>query len=147
MKPADILAVADLHAEIYTESSKTLAFTALQLEVELQRQTSHLFVFESLQDSNPKLVGALIAWHTADEFHLLNVAVASTSRRLGVGRTLITHLIETCKAARGSGIFLEVRCDNGGAIALYRGLGFNDGRIRKRYYHDGGDALEMSRVP
>ncbi|MCZ6831549.1 MAG: hypothetical protein O7F73_18545, partial [Gammaproteobacteria bacterium] len=42
---------------------------------------------------------------------------------------------------------LEVRCSNGGAIALYRKHGFTEDGVRKNYYPtDGGreDALLMS---
>ena len=39
---------------------------------------------------------------------------------------------------------LEVRMSNEGAKRLYRKIGFEDGKIKKNYYHNNGeDALDM----
>ena len=40
-------------------------------------------------------------------------------------------------------VLLEVRRSNEGALALYRRLGFALTNVRRGYYADGEDALEM----
>ena len=50
-----------------------------------------------------------------------------------------------CDAAAAA--VLEVRADNGGALALYAAHGFGEGGRRRRDYPDGCDALLMERPP
>lgn len=89
------------------------------------------------------VAGFLLAWHAADELHLIDLVVAPSARRQGFGRALVNHLIEH---ARGSGarvVLLEVRKSNAAAVRLYEGAGFIVAGERPRYYSDGEDALEM----
>ena len=51
------------------------------------------------------------------------------------------------RCAAGAAATLEVRADNGGALALYARLGFDEVGRRRRYYPDGGDAVLMTRPP
>jgi ribosomal-protein-alanine N-acetyltransferase len=89
------------------------------------------------------VVGYSLFWHVADEVHLLNVAVAPPERRRGVGRALMHDLLEYAKQHSVARVLLEVRATNRAAIALYVSLGFVETRVRKRYYADGEDAVEM----
>jgi ribosomal-protein-alanine N-acetyltransferase len=58
----------------------------------------------------------------------------------------MTRLLE--RAGEGSAVYLEVRTDNEPAIELYRGLGFVEVGLRKRYYRaSGADAFTMRREP
>jgi ribosomal protein S18 acetylase RimI-like enzyme len=127
----------------------TLGFTRLQLEVELARATAVLLCAcaepnGQLAQSEAKVQGVLIAWQIAGDFELLNMAVATEARGCGLGRALVSALIELAQeGADGACIFLEVRTDNAPALALYRSAGFEASRVRKGYYQDGCDALEM----
>lgn len=87
--------------------------------------------------------GYVLFWHVTDEIHLLNVAVAETARRQGRGRALVEEVIGYGRAHAAAKVLLEVRRSNEGALALYRGLGFEEINVRKRYYDDGEDAIEM----
>lgn len=62
------------------------------------------------------------------------IAVRPGSRRLGIGRAMLLELLAEAKRRRASEIFLEVRIDNPGAIALYESLGFQRLAVRPRYY-------------
>ena len=88
-------------------------------------------------------VGYLLAWHVADELHVLQVATAPVHRRKGVGRALVDHAIAYATAERVRLVLLEVRRSNAAALALYRGLGFVRSHVRRGYYTDGEDAVEM----
>ena len=89
------------------------------------------------------VVGYVLFWHVTDEIHLLNVAVAATERRRGRGRALVDTVIAYAREHAAAKVLLEVRVSNVAALALYRGLGFEEINRRKRYYDDGEDAIEM----
>lgn len=91
-----------------------------------------------------RVVGYIIAWKVADEFHIINLAVAPQVRKQGIGKSLLRYALENaegCVWAR-----LEVRRSNWIAQALYRKLGFQEIGIRKQYYTDENeDAIVMEK--
>jgi [ribosomal protein S18]-alanine N-acetyltransferase len=70
----------------------------------------------------------------AGEAHILNLCVAEPYRCRGVGRRLLTYLIERGTASGMSEAFLEVRPSNASAIRLYLSLGFEQVGMRRGYY-------------
>lgn len=52
------------------------------------------------------------------------VLVAPEDRATGLGRSLVTRVLDVCRQRGFSSCGLEVRADNAPAIALYTGLGF-----------------------
>ena len=88
-------------------------------------------------------VGALTASDNGHWLELTHVYVASNARRAGAGRALLHALQNAAIGRTRSRILLEVRADNFGAIALYQGEGFAQFHVRKDYYSDGQDALEL----
>ncbi len=89
------------------------------------------------------LVGYILFWHVTDEIHLLNVAVAPEARRHGVGRALVLDLFGYARAHHAAKVLLEVRASNEPAIRLYESLRFVRFNVRKAYYSDGEDGVEM----
>ncbi len=72
------------------------------------------------------------------------IAVSHAHRGLGLGRELMQRLIAEAKHSGLNKVFLEVRADNESAQSLYRSLGFEQVRVRPRYYQpDDVDAIEM----
>lgn len=105
--------------------------------------------------SGGRLIGFLVCHFVAQECHILNIAVEVASRRRGVARAILTHLITPLLAAVPvleaesseaiESITLEVRERNLAAQALYRQFGFEEVGRRKGYYADSGeDALIMT---
>ncbi|MFO0671703.1 MAG: GNAT family N-acetyltransferase [Polyangiaceae bacterium] len=82
----------------------------------------------------------------ADEVHVLDVATARSAQRRGIARALMTELVTLTKAQPVRHVLLEVRRSNAPAIRLYRSLGFFATNVRRRYYDDGEDAVEMRLV-
>lgn len=81
------------------------------------------------------------AWQCVlDEATLLGIAVAAQVRRQGLGARLLQAGFACLPQAKT--LFLEVRADNDGAIALYGRLGFAYVARRKGYYGD-ADALVL----
>ncbi len=89
------------------------------------------------------VVGYLLSWHVVDELHILQVASAVLHRREGIGRGLVEEALAFSAVERVRLILLEVRRSNAAAIALYRKLGFAASNVRRGYYTDGEDAVEM----
>lgn len=83
----------------------------------------------------------------AGEAHVLNLCVASSARRLGLGRLLLGQLLDDARAAAAERVFLEVRPSNREAVSLYHDTGFHLIARRPNYYptRDGReDALVMA---
>ncbi len=80
------------------------------------------------------LVGYVVAHYAADEGEILNLAVAPTARRRGVGRALAARALATLKERDVRQVYLEVRTSNAAAQALYAALGFREVGRRARYY-------------
>src|SRR5262249_25109113 len=86
----------------------------------------------------------LVAWHVADELHVLNVATAPSHQRRGIATALIREAIAYARAHHVRILFLEVRGSNRAALRLYRKLGFTAIGMRPKYYADNDeDAMEM----
>lgn len=91
-----------------------------------------------------KLVGYVSGVVAADECEIANIAVECEHRRRGVGKALLSALIESAAERGACAVFLTVRTDNKGAIELYKGLQFERVGERKGYY-GGSDAYIMKR--
>lgn len=74
---------------------------------------------------------------------ILNIVVAPNSRRQGVARQILAHVIELARAEQCTEVFLEVRISNTAAIKLYESFDFSAIHTRKKYYRDGEDGLVM----
>ena len=81
-----------------------------------------------------KIIGYSLMMLVLDEAHLLNLSVAKTYQRQGLGRTLLEHMVDVAKSKQMANMFLEVRQSNLSAIALYENMGFNEMAIRRNYY-------------
>ena len=110
-----------------------------QLREELTRAWGRLRVDRTASG----VIGYVLFWHVTDEIHLLNVAVATSERRHGRGRALVEEVIAYARTHAAAKVLLEVRRSNEPALALYRRVGFEETNVRKRYYDDGEDAIEM----
>ncbi|QQE65269.1 ribosomal-protein-alanine N-acetyltransferase [Leptolyngbya sp. BL0902] len=91
----------------------------------------------------PDLLGVGCYWAILDEAHITLLGILPTHQRQGLGRWLLLHLLEDACDREMSRATLEVRISNQRAIDLYESLGFSALGQRKRYYHDGEDALVL----
>jgi ribosomal-protein-alanine N-acetyltransferase len=110
------------------------------IDEELSRPWSRIWV----ASLDGEVIAFLIAWHVADELHVLNVATALHMRRRGVATAIMNEAIAYARQSRVRIVLLEVRRSNRAAIRLYRTLGFSAMGLRPKYYsNDGEDAVEM----
>jgi ribosomal-protein-alanine N-acetyltransferase len=115
---------------------------------ELQGKNSHLMLVARIdaheQSRRSKLAGYIVARLGADELHINNVAVREDFRRRGIGRQLLTRILEEGKRSGAGRAYLELRAGNQAALALYQDCGFRATSRRKNYYSDPvEDALVM----
>lgn len=83
-----------------------------------------------------RVAGILIGLVAADEFEILNLAVAKAHRRQGVATRLVGAALESARIAGALRTYLEVRASNQVAIAFYSQMGFRDSGRRVKYYRD-----------
>jgi [ribosomal protein S18]-alanine N-acetyltransferase len=124
---------------------ETLSFvspwSANAFKAEVKNPVSHLWAM-FLDD---KLLGYICFWLVDREMQLATIAVHPSSRNRGMGRELLTKMIETGLAERAESIWLEVRESNRTARTLYEKSGFGPVGKRRKYYSDNDeDAIVMS---
>ncbi len=84
-----------------------------------------------------EIVGYGGLWHIVTEMHITNIAVKKEYRGLGIGKGLVSSLIDIAQNDElVEGISLEVRRSNFTAQDLYRKYGFYVIGIRGKYYED-----------
>jgi len=82
------------------------------------------------------VVAFLMGRPAADEFEILNLAVAQKFRRVGFATKLIKVAVDAAQSSGATQIFLEVRASNLPGIALYERLSFQICGRRKNYYRN-----------
>ena len=92
-----------------------------------------------------KIVAYGVLYSAADEADIANIAVMPDCRKQGIGRALLSKMIEIARSGGASRIFLEVRESNAPAQRLYKSAGFVEiGRRRKYYSSPTEDAIVMA---
>ena len=82
-----------------------------------------------------------------DEAEIPNVCVKESARCRGIGKQMMTVLIEEAKKLGMAMLYLEVRESNAAARTLYKSLGFEETGIRKNFYeHPVEHAVLMSKT-
>jgi ribosomal-protein-alanine N-acetyltransferase len=144
MTEHDLLEVVDIE-----ESSGLSRWGWAAYYAELQGNNRDLMLVARIADSEhkqgpPRLAGYIVGRMGADELHINNVAVREDYRRRGLGRALLSRILEEGKRCGVPRAFLELRAGNSAALALYEESGFQVTSRRNRYYSDPvEDALVM----
>lgn len=82
------------------------------------------------------IAGFVLTGEAAGEVEILNLAVAESARRTGVGEALVGAALNAAAARGATRAFLEVRVSNAAAIAFYAALRFEEAGRRRGYYSD-----------
>ena len=78
------------------------------------------------------------------EISLLNIAIHKCRQGIGHGLKMLKIYIKSLPVKHS--IYLEVNKNNNKALNMYTKLNFERLSIRKSYYNDGGDAINMQLV-
>jgi len=95
-----------------------------------------------------RLQGYSILIVAVGEAHLLNLSIADSVQRRGLGSTLLREVMRIAREHQAQHLFLEVRPSNAPAQALYAKFGFRNIGLRRGYYPAQGgreDAIVLSR--
>lgn len=125
--------------------AETAELSGVQLDVasELDREWAHLWIIRD-EPGDRRVSAFLLAWHVADEVHVIDLATRPDRRRLGFARALVGQLLSYASEARARLVLLEVRRSNHAALCLYRAAGFAAVSVRRDYYSGPvEDAIEM----
>ena len=133
----DIAQVDQLERELFPHDS----WSTDQWWRELAQLHNHYFVVER-DGVIAGYAGLSISGSDAD---VQTIAVGQAFQEQGIGRKLLTHLVDLSIEMKVTYIFLEVRSYNVSAIALYSSFGFKEINKRRNYYPDGGDAVILRR--
>lgn len=91
---------------------------------------------------NDEIVGFILLEIT-DEINIFTVAVDSQYRNIGLATRLVEQAKTLAKELNINKMSLEVSDNNLRAYLLYEKLGFKIRRVRKNYYADKSNAIEM----
>ncbi len=89
-----------------------------------------------VDDTSGEISAFAVLMPGVDEAELLNIAVAKSQQRKGLGRAMLSEMLAVAAENDWQRVFLEVRSGNSGAIALYRSAGFAEVGIRRGYYRN-----------
>lgn len=96
-------------------------------------------------DEENNIIGYIGIWTLLDECQINRIAVMPEKRKIGIGKTILNHVIELTRDMGVKSWYLEVRESNTAAQALYRNAGFSSVGTRKNYYiNPVEDAVLMS---
>jgi ribosomal-protein-alanine N-acetyltransferase len=90
------------------------------------------FVVGGLEDTGENIYG-----------HLCNIGVSPRYRRRGIGKLLVRRVEHQVALELATGVQLEVRVSNTGALRFYQGMGYRPVFAIDQYYANGEDALVM----
>ena len=91
-------------------------------------------IFLVAEDEAGVIVGYTIALSVADESEILNIAVETGHRAMGIGGRLLDAAISEVRKRGAAQVFLEVRESNAAARKLYGSRGFAEVSRRRGYY-------------
>lgn len=81
-----------------------------------------------------RVAGYCGLWRSFEEGDITNVAVDEAFRQRGIGRKMLSFLMEAAEKEGVTQFTLEVRRSNAAALHLYENLGFVSEGIRKNFY-------------
>jgi len=134
--PSDI----DKIVEIEKASFKQGAYSKRRLE-NLSKKHPNDFLVAKLAD---KTVGYVIAYNKAGAIDFDSLAVDKKYRKLGIGKKLVSFMLNRFKKKGLKKASLEVRSSNKKAASFFQNLGFKITKVIKSYYRDGEDAYRMA---
>ena len=109
-------------------------------EVLANKTDKRLWIYEVDND----VIGFIIDMRYKDEINLINIAIHKCLQGMGHGFKMLKKYIKNLPGK--CSIYLEVNKNNIKALNMYAKLNFEKVSIRKSYYTDGSDAINMQLI-
>lgn len=136
----DVEAILPLERDLFGPT----AWTAETFWSELAAPGRWYVVASDGADDEPAgYAGLMVAGADAD---VQTIAVSRAAQGRGVGSALLDALVAEAARRGATSLLLEVRADNGPAIALYTSRGFERIAVRRRYYQPGDVDAHVMRL-
>ena len=97
-----------------------------------------------IYELNKIIIGFIIDLRYANEVNILNIAIGKSFQNKGYGSKMVYNYLN--RLPRKCIVLLEVKKSNYKALKIYSKLNFQKLYIRKAYYNDGADAVNMRLV-
>ena len=136
----EVAKIKDLKQIAKLEKENILVNTMSESQIEECLKNENYICFKALVDG--EMVG-FIMLNKSDELNVDSIVVNKDFRNLGIASKLIEKAETYAKENNIETLSLEVAYKNITAYLLYKKLGFVKRRIRKNYYSNGDDAIEM----
>ncbi len=135
------MTIGDLEEVFRIErDSFSIPWSKDSIKKEIESKNSVCLVAET----EGSIEGFIMARAVLDEAELLEFAVREHSRGRGIGRELLSKVLDALKQRGVKVVYLEVRPSNKVAVGLYKSAGFSEyGRRRDYYMEPREDALLM----
>ena len=134
---ADVAAIRALEQEVFGLDAWSEGSVEQELTAEGRRSL--------VADDAGRLLGYAVTWTVGEVADLQRLVVAPAARRRGIGRRLLSDLLDDAGRRGARRVLLEVSARNEPALQCYRSLGFAEIDRRASYYRDGSDALVLQR--
>lgn len=135
----------DLFSVIGIATRNLSEFYSTQVFLSLYEQYPDTFYIA--QTNTQKIVGFIVATIQDNKARIVMLAVEKPYRKKGIGSQLIKNLLSCPNIQHCEETYLEVKPENRQAIQLYEKFGFTQKERIKNMYHDGSDAVLMSKKP
>ena len=132
-QPDDLDIIFKIEKEIFKEP-----WTKKSIHDELNKSKNKLNIIAEI---DRKIIGYFFSHFFGNEAHILNLVIDIPFQHKGNGKVFLNKIIN--QYLKDANVFLEVKRTNFPAINLYLSFGFKEINIRKQYYSDGEDAIEM----
>jgi ribosomal-protein-alanine N-acetyltransferase len=134
--PKDVAKIAAIERICFAD-----AWSLDMIKTESSQQKFCALVIEEQDETLGFIMGSVLF----EDAEIYKVAILPQHRGKGLGSMAVNAFADKVKERGGERIFLEVRPSNTAALRLYQNRGFEKNRLRKRYYADGEDCLEMKK--
>lgn len=135
---ADLDRVSQLERDVFGVSAWSSSLVAEEFKYGFSRWRA--------VDVEGMLAAYAVYGFDGDAFHLMNLVVDPAARGTGLGRLLMADLLAEARNLKVPDVWLEVAVNNVAALALYRAHGFEDVRVRKKYYQPEGLDAQVMRL-
>ena len=95
-------------------------------------------------DDGDSIIGFIMSYIVQYEVQIINIAVRLSHQYRGYGKRILSKYLSQFN--KKTYLLLEVRESNLPAYQLYSHFGFEQIDIRRKYYHDGEDAIVMAKM-